>query len=393
MSFEIYFDESHKLDRQTSNYSYYGAIGWDNTTREKFDNYIENLNFKNEFHFRDFQLDKIEKYLNATENALSKIHGNFFIVDSREAFRVCDQIGINKTQLRSLLYIKIPERLIYGITRRIERFNTVDIYIDQSEEYNDSKLGLERKLKEQLNAQSVYRELQYAIDKVIQVDSKNSRSIQITDVIIGIIVFLFEEKYLNPPQAIEPEKMNKVLKSNLISDEDKHILRRVYIYKKYEKSGKEIYNLVIDKDDEDTLNKLKNIVRKCKLYSQESIHKSEFIYRLLMNKENIDRLENLSLFLWSHNRNELNGDISNDILKNYSTKEIKKESIAKYIAYFIQFKVEYDNYNRIKILDFYCDGKKEYRAEKEYNKHLGFGSGLKQLTRRYLNELGIDTIK
>lgn len=215
MSFEIYFDESHKLDRQTSNYSYYGAIGWDNTTREKFDNYIENLNVKNEFHFRDFQLDKIEKYLNATENALSKIHGNFFIVDSREAFRVCDQIGINKTQLRSLLYIKIPERLIYGITRRIERFNTVDIYIDQSEEYNDSKLGLERKLKEQLNAQSVYRELQYAVDKVIQVDSKKSRSIQITDVIIGIIVFLFEEKYLNPPQAIESEKMNEILNNSL----------------------------------------------------------------------------------------------------------------------------------------------------------------------------------
>ena len=47
MSFEIYFDESHKLDRQTSNYSYYGAIGWDKTIREKFDNYIENLNIRN----------------------------------------------------------------------------------------------------------------------------------------------------------------------------------------------------------------------------------------------------------------------------------------------------------------------------------------------------------
>lgn len=393
MSFEIYFDESHKLDRQTSNYSYYGAIGWDKTIREKFDNYIENLNIRNELHFREFQLDKIEKYLNATEDALSKIHGNFFIVDTKEAFRVCERIGIDKKQLRALFYIKIPERLIYGITRRIERFNTVDIYIDESEEYNDDKLGLERKLKEQLNAQSVYRELQYVVDKVIQIDSKKSRSIQITDVITGIIAFLFEEKYLNPPQSIEYKKMDEILSGNLISEDDKQVLKRVYTYKKYERSGKSKYNLEMDKDDEDTTIKLKDIARKYKLYSQDTIKKSEFIYRLLMNKENIEKFENLSLFLWSSNRNELNGDISNNILKNYSIKEIEKESIAKYIAYFIKFKVEYDNYNRIKILNFYYDDKKEYKTEKEYNKYLGFGSGLKQLTRRYLNELGIDTIK
>ena len=105
MSFEIYFDESHKLDRQTSNYSYYGAIGWDKTIREKFDNYIENLNIRNELHFREFQLDKIEKYLNATEDALSKIHGNFFIVDTKEAFRVCEPNRYRqKTAKSSILY-------------------------------------------------------------------------------------------------------------------------------------------------------------------------------------------------------------------------------------------------------------------------------------------------
>lgn len=40
MSYEIYFDESHKLDKYTSNYSYYGIIGWDKTTREKFDKFM-----------------------------------------------------------------------------------------------------------------------------------------------------------------------------------------------------------------------------------------------------------------------------------------------------------------------------------------------------------------
>lgn len=392
MSFEIYFDESHKLDRQTSNYSYYGAIGWDKTTRQKFDSYIEDINIKGELHFRDFKLDKIENYLRATERALSKIHGNFFIVDTREAFRICDQIGIDKAELRSLLYIKIPERLIYGITRRIEKFNTVDIFIDQSEEYGENKLALEKKLKEQLNAQSVYRELQYSVNQVIQLDSKISKSIQITDVIIGIIVFLFEEKYLNPPQNITVEKMKEMLSSKLISDEEKEILQSVYVYMKYEKSGKEQYNLVVDNDDENRIEKLKKIVKKCKMYSKESIQKSEFIYRLLMNNDNIDRLERLSLFIWENNINELDGYVSSNIIKNYSSKEIKKENISKYIAYFIQFKTEYDNYNKLKLMNYYYENNKQDKIEKEYNQYLGFGSGLKKLTRRYLNELKINTL-
>ena len=256
MSFEIYFDESHKLDRQTSDYSYYGAIGWDNTTRVKFENYIENLNIRGELHFRDFRLDKIENYLRATEFALSKIHGNFFIVDTNEAFKICDRININKTQLRSLLYIKIPERLIYGITRRIEKFNKVDIFIDKSEEYGENKLSLETKLKDQLNAQAVYRGLQYSVDKVKQLDSLNSKSIQITDVIIGIIVFLFEEKYLNPPQNMDVNRMNNFLNENLLLQEEVDLLKASYIYKKYDKSGKEEYKLIVNNDDKDTMNKL-----------------------------------------------------------------------------------------------------------------------------------------
>ena len=109
-----------------------------------------------------------------------------------------------------------------------------------------------------------------------------------------------------------------------------------------------------------------------------------------MQEENINKLERLNLFLWTDDTEELEGYVSSDILRNYSFKEVKKENISKYIAHFIQFKTEYDNYNRLKLLEFHYSNQ-ELKTEKDYNQYLGFGSGLKKLTRRYLSELNIQT--
>lgn len=400
MSYEIYFDESHKLDKYTSNYSYYGIIGWDKTTREKFDRFMLDSGIYNELHFSKFKLDKIDNYIKTIEYALNKIESNFYIVDTNEAFNICDKIGIKKTELRSLFYIKIPERLIYGITRKLEKFNNVDIYIDKSDEYGldssdssitdlkDSKhIQLPKTLKTQLNAQSIYRELNYSINKVNQIDSKSSKSLQVIDVLLGIIVVLFEERYNEISVEIKEKIFNDILTGSELTTDEKTFFEESYRCKP-NKNSENIYYLSINRDDEDKMAKLKTINRKIHMYSTKSIQRSELIYKLLNKRENLNLFYNLSIFLW--------GDFSSidEFKNNVKSKEIIKDSISKYIAQFFQFKSEYDNLNRLKLIKFNnynIINNKELLEEKDYTEHLGFGSSMKLLTRRYLKELNIKT--
>lgn len=399
MSFEIYFDESHKLDKYTSEYSYYGAIGIQETIRQKFDIFMKESGIYQELHFVKFDLDKIESYLKAFEYILDKIHANFYIVDSNEAFSICDKIGLDKSLLRQLFYIKIPERLIYGITRRIEKFNFVDIYIDNSDEYknkedlnkdnNEKVLELKKKLKFQLNAQSLYRGLHYSIDKTKLLDSKDSKAIQIVDVLLGIVVFLFEERYLDPPQLIEKKIFEKIIVNPLLSEEEKSILKSSYNNIKT-KDSKEQYKLIITREEDEKFSNLKKIQDKIFLYSQKSIQKSEFIYRLLMNKDNLKKFYKFTLFFWTTDEEYCEDDISVEIVKNKLSKEVKKDHISKYVTQFFQFKNHYDNVNRLKILEF-SNNNKKLMEEKQYKDYLGWGSSLKLLVRRYLKELNIKT--
>lgn len=383
MSFEIYFDESHKLDKHTSDYSYYGAIGCDRTTRKKFDSFIEELDIKGELHFRDFNLDKINNYLKPIEYAVDKFYGNFYIVNSSEAYRIGDKIGIeDKSKLREIFYIKIPERLIYGITRRIRDFKTVNIYIDKSAEYE--KYELEKKLKSQLNAQSIYRNLQYSIDKVEQIDSKYSRMIQIADIILGIVVFLFEEKYRCPIEELKPEEMDRIKTCSQLSVEEKDFIEQSYTCK-VNKIGEKTYIINVLSEEQSSMNKLKQIFKKINLYSQKSIQKSELIYRFLMKHENLKNFYDFNIFLWSTDFNE-DQKVSKGIKSNNS-KEVQKDHISKYVSQFFQFKTEFDNYNRLSLLDYHHNNSPS--SEKEYTRHMGWGSSLKLLTRRYLNELNI----
>ena len=401
MSFEIFFDESHKLDKYTSNYSYYGIIGWDTTTREKFNKFANDSNIYHELHFSEFKLDKIDNYVRIIEYALNKIEANFYIVNTEEAFNICDKIGINNSQLRNLFYVKIPERLIYGITRKIEEFNSIDIYIDKSDEYgsdSDDDIDLKREnhielaktLKFQLNAQSIYRGLNYSVNKVRQLDSKTSKSLQVIDVLLGIIVFLFEERYIDPSEEIKEEKMKSILGSVNLTNEDKSFLEDSYICKE-NRNGESLYCLSVKRDEKEKTAKLKEIMRKISFYSAKSIQRSELIYRLLNKRENLQLFYNLSIFLWGD-------DVETTEFKsNAKYKEVVKEHISKYITQFFQFKTQYDTLNRLEIIKFNninllkVGGK--LLEEKEYTAHLEFGSSMKLLVRRYLKELNIETKK
>lgn len=70
----------------------------------------------------------------------------------------------------------------------------VNIKIDRNDEYD--ALGLPAKIKEQMNAHSVYRSKRYKILTVESEESHESIPLQIIDTFMGIVVFLMEKSYM-----------------------------------------------------------------------------------------------------------------------------------------------------------------------------------------------------
>src|SRR5699024_12666570 len=91
------------------------------------------LNTKTEMHFVDYTSDEyFEKYFKALNYILSKnININLMLVNKRDAASIADQMGINLLELRELFYVKITERLFYGMNRNVTDGNSVQIVIDK----------------------------------------------------------------------------------------------------------------------------------------------------------------------------------------------------------------------------------------------------------------------
>jgi hypothetical protein len=212
MEYLIFFDESNKLDN-IKKFSYYGAYGGDKgQIEESVKSVKEILRYEkkpSEFHFTEYKNDYfLAAHLKLLDFMINTdIHFNFFVVDNQEAYSIATKMGISIKELRKLFYVKIPERLFYGLTRGIE-YSRVKILVDHSPEYGS--LRLFSKLKLQMNSHSVYRGLNYQVTTVEPKISHASIPIQVIDMFMGIVVFLMEKSYLN----ITDDK--PIIKSDLI---------------------------------------------------------------------------------------------------------------------------------------------------------------------------------
>lgn len=201
MDYGVYFDESNKLDQPEGKYSYYGALGAAMPVIEKIIDGTNKVNeivkTKRELHFVEYRSDKdFEKYFRILNFLLQQdIKINLMIVDKKNAERVANKMSATLLELRELFYVKIPERLFYGMTRGLESGQSVHIVIDENSEYE--KIDLETKLEEQMNAHSAYRNKGYKVEQVKQTSSDNNLPLQLIDVLMGIIVFLLEKDYKN----------------------------------------------------------------------------------------------------------------------------------------------------------------------------------------------------
>ncbi|WP_066188340.1 DUF3800 domain-containing protein [Gracilibacillus timonensis] len=219
MNYLIYFDESNKIDQFNERFSYYGAYGASDKSLAEIVKiirkiYIDNHS-KSELHFTKYTKDtNIKKYFK-TLNAVitSELRINILIVNNEDALSSAARLGLNTEELRNLFYIKIPERLFYGLTRDLsdltkdDKLVSVKLKIDNNEEYE--KLNLNEKLVEQMNAHAAYRNKNYRVMKSITLDSKKSIPLQIIDTFMGIVVFLIEKSYMDNTNST-------IIKSDLI---------------------------------------------------------------------------------------------------------------------------------------------------------------------------------
>lgn len=196
MNYKIYFDESNKLDQPNGGYSYYGAFG---TSEEKMGKILDALNCmdesKSEMHFAKYNKDTyFGKYFNSLNYVIKQdINLNIMIVNNDEAKIMSQTMGVTTKELRNLFYVKIPERLFYGVTRDLENMNEIKITLDENDEYG--LYEVEEKIAEQMNAHSLYRNKGYKIQKIDQESSDKSVPLQLVDVFMGIVVFLLEKQY------------------------------------------------------------------------------------------------------------------------------------------------------------------------------------------------------
>lgn len=201
LGYTIYFDESNKLDQRHGGYSYYGALGANILTIEKIIEIVKQVNKDigslSEMHFVDYTSDtNFEKYFRSLCHVIiEEISINIMIVNNEDARKIADTMAVTMTELRELFYVKIPERLFYGMTRKLKNKEKIKIIIDENDEYE--KLDLQKKLGEQMNAHSAYRNKGYKVDEVQQMSSRESVLLQIVDTFMGMIVYIMEKQFRN----------------------------------------------------------------------------------------------------------------------------------------------------------------------------------------------------
>lgn len=233
VAYVIYFDESKKIDRE-SNFSYYGAISIESDILSQVESNIESilqeLHRTGELHFVDYKPSEIVKYFQVFNYFLSctEIKFNIYRVNNDQYFELGDRLGFSDKELRKYFYVKIPERLFYGLVRNKVDIKSVEIIMDKSSEYET--FGVFDQIENQMNAHSLYRGKPYRVSSIKGIDSQSSRMLQVLDVILGIVVFLLERKFYTCSSYRELNKQDFIYRLLTTGDNLFHFVEMVSIY-------------------------------------------------------------------------------------------------------------------------------------------------------------------
>ena len=204
-NYKFFFDEANKIDSPNKDYSYYGSFGLSEENSSIIDSEISRIyteiGSRNELHFNKYNAGDLKKYFRIIDMLLKQdISINIYILNNKEYISFGKELGLDITELKEYFYVKIPERLFYGVVRDTQNIDKLSIFMDESTEY--TTLDVYNKVKDQMNAHALYRTKKYRVGDVKGINSESSNLVQGIDVMMGIIVFILEKSYLSPSKAM-----------------------------------------------------------------------------------------------------------------------------------------------------------------------------------------------
>lgn len=105
------------------------------------------------------------------------------------------------------IFMKFPERIIYGLLRRYGSHTHLDthIYIEDATTYHNSEYDLKNQLYQQLNIQSIYRGERFTVSEVDYYPKQTEVGVEITDIFLGIVRTIIQ----NEPSTSRPKREKK----------------------------------------------------------------------------------------------------------------------------------------------------------------------------------------
>lgn len=106
-----------------------------------------------------------------------------------------------------MIYTKIPERILYGLLRNYgnEVYIKSTLFIEHSNRYE--KFGLNERLLEQLNIQSMYRGEQFSVVNSHFKSKKEEIGVEITDLLLGFLRQVIKNEAV--PMGLTDEELKK----------------------------------------------------------------------------------------------------------------------------------------------------------------------------------------
>lgn len=174
---------------------------YNSTEIQEVNNKLKSRSIK--IHFKEYSNYKNRQF-NTYTDVLKKVLGEsgakvkyykFNVVAFSDNEYVDNHVAYTPSVLKSMVYSKIPERVIYGSIRNISKYKPTEakLYIEESTEYRIKELH--KLIKEQLNVQALYRNDAFKIGKSGLYPKNKEIGIEITDLLLGIISLIIR----NPP--------------------------------------------------------------------------------------------------------------------------------------------------------------------------------------------------
>ena len=167
------------------------------------------------FHLTAYKKHHLNNYLDLFELFISNKAPLRFNVVSFKRARFKNHILSNK--IDDMIYLKIPERTIYGALRGYSSFTEIeaDIYIEHANDY--AKRKLDNAIKMQLNTHSLYKYDHFKILSSQLVYKNKEIGLEFTDSCLGVLRIIIENKDVRTAE-IQNISKNLIYKKQLVHE-------------------------------------------------------------------------------------------------------------------------------------------------------------------------------